>query len=147
MSRYLIAVINDDKPYIDMMAEVLGDEGYSAVSCLASAGAFALIQREQPDLVILDLKLEQPDSGLNVLQMLRLNRDTLHLPVIVCSADTPFLMVKAHELRAHRCDILHKPFSLDDLLATILRNLPKQPRRARSSNRRQRPAASQACAD
>jgi CheY-like chemotaxis protein len=41
MGRYLIAVVNDDKPYIDMMAEVLGDEGYSAVSCLAGAGAFA----------------------------------------------------------------------------------------------------------
>jgi DNA-binding response OmpR family regulator len=147
MGRYLIAVINDDKPYIDMMAEVLSDEGYSSVACLASAGAFALIQREQPDLVILDLKLEQPDSGLNVLQMLRLNRDTLHLPVIVCSADTPFLIVKAQELRAHRCDILHKPFSIDDLLATIVRNLPKQPRRVRSSNRRQRSAANQACAD
>ena len=55
MGRYLIAVINDDKPYIDMMAEVLGDEGYRTVACLASAGAFALIRREQPDLVILDL--------------------------------------------------------------------------------------------
>ena len=147
MGRYLIAVINDDKPYIDMMADVLGDEGYSAISCLASAGAFALIQREQPDLVILDLKLEQPDSGLNVLQMLRLNRETLHLPVIVCSADTPFLMVKAHELRAHRCDILHKPFSLDDLLATIVRNLPKQPRRLRSPSPQLHSAANQGCAD
>jgi DNA-binding response OmpR family regulator len=147
MGRYLIAVVNDDKPYIEMMAEVLGDEGYSAISCLAGAGAYALIQREQPDLVILDLKLEQPDSGMNVLQMLRLDRETLHLPVIVCSADTPFLMVKAHELRAHRCDILHKPFSLDDLLATIVRNLPKQPRRARSPNAQHHIAASQGCAD
>jgi DNA-binding NtrC family response regulator len=79
--------------------------------------------------------------------MLRLHRDTVHLPVIVCSADTPFLMVKAHELRAHRCDILHKPFSIDDLLATILRNLPKQPRRARSPNRRLPSVPNQACAD
>jgi DNA-binding response OmpR family regulator len=147
MGRYLIAVVNDDKPYIDMMAEVLDDEGYSAVSCLAGAGAFTLIQREQPDLIILDLKLEQPDSGMNVLQMLRLNRETLHLPVIICSADTPFLMVKAHELRAHRCDILHKPFSLDDLLATIVRNLPKQPRRLRTPSQQHQAGANQAGAD
>jgi CheY-like chemotaxis protein len=106
MNRRLIAVINDDKPYIDMMAEILSDEGYEAVSCLAESEAFEFIQQKQPDLVLLDLKLEQPDSGLNILQMLRLNRPTRGLPVILCSADRQFLTLKEAELRAHNCDIL-----------------------------------------
>ena len=123
MNRQLVAVINDDKPYIDMVAEVLADEGYEAVACLAEAGAFGFIQQTQPDLVLLDLKLEQPDSGLNILQMLRLHRPTYGLPVILCSADRQFLTLKEEELRAHHCDILHKPFNLDDLLSKIESNL------------------------
>src|SRR4051812_37712197 len=70
-------------------------------------------------LVILDMQMEQPDSGLVVLELIRLDPTTEHIPVIKCSADQQFLRAKEDQLRAHRCDVLEKPYSLSELLTLI----------------------------
>ncbi|HEX5506824.1 MAG TPA: response regulator, partial [Thermomicrobiales bacterium] len=73
----------------------------------------------RPDLVLLDIRMGHPEAGWQTLELLRLDPETTRIPVIVCSADTPFLRAKEGALRALRCDILEKPFDLDTLLAKV----------------------------
>ncbi len=118
-----VIVVNNDSTFLELMEMLLKDEGMEVVSVKTSQSAFAHIEKEHPDLVILDIRLERPEAGWNLLQLIRLNPQTQNIPVIVCSADVRFLREKEQRLEEKGCCILEKPFDLDDLLATIQKAL------------------------
>jgi CheY-like chemotaxis protein len=114
-----IAVINDDAAIIDLFCEFLEDEGYTTVRTFSGTDGYKLICDTQPDLVLLDLQMEQRDSGLRVLDMARLNPVTTHIPFIILSADGAFLRSKQEHLARYNCVILEKPIQLPELLAKV----------------------------
>ena len=75
--------------------------------------------RTQPDLVILELQMGSPETGWQILNLLRGDPTTTHIPALMYSAHSDFLRVRAGVLRRQRCATLEKPFALPDLLATI----------------------------
>lgn len=119
MAEPLIAVMNDDTAFLSLMHDLLTGEGYRCLICHESDRVYPLIKERQPDLVLLDIRMGHPEAGWQTLELLRLDPATTRIPVIVCSADTPFLRTKEQALRDLRCDILEKPFDLDMLLAKI----------------------------
>lgn len=117
--RPLVAVVDDDTAYIQLLCDLLDDEGMQ-VSCYQNSfTAYQELAALQPDVIVLDVRLEHPDAGWQLLEMLRLDRKTAQIPVIVCSADARFLQAKADQLRAHAAEALEKPFTLDELLDAI----------------------------
>src|SRR3954471_18985643 len=100
MAPYLIAIVDDDEPYITMMRELLEDEGYKTVYFMEGRIAFSHIQKCKPDLVILDLVMEQKDTGLSLLNTLRLDVATAQIPVIVCSAALQVIHDTEKQLRS-----------------------------------------------
>ncbi len=88
--------------------------------CTRPPGFLVLsIHRVQPDLVILDLWLESQEAGGMVLGMLELDPLTQDIPVIVCSAHLDLLAQRAPYLQAKGHRVLAKPFTPEQLLATI----------------------------
>ena len=120
MAQPLIAVMNDDTDFLDLMHTLLTEEGYRCVICKESDAVYPRIKEQHPALVILDIRMGNPEAGWRVLELLRLDPATALIPVIVCSADTIFLRAKEDALRALHCDILEKPFDLDALLLKIV---------------------------
>lgn len=100
-----IVVINDNAVFLDFMQELLCQEGYETITWRDADTAHAMVAREMPDLVILEL--------------LRLDPKTTEIPVIICSADLAFLRQQVDHLRTLRCDVQEKPFRLDDLLGKV----------------------------
>lgn len=125
-ARPMVVVIDDDAAYVGMMVELLGDEGYRVESCASEHEALSCIDRYKPDVVILDIRIEKPDSGWRVLQRMRLHREIKHIPVIVCSADAAFLREKAERIRTQNSDVLEKPFDLDEMLVKIREALARR---------------------
>ena len=123
MGAAVIAVVNNDTVFLDLMAELLAGEGYEPLVCKEGDKAYALVKERRPDLVVLDIRLDQPEAGWTILELLRLDPATATIPVIVCSADAPFLRAKAATLRELDCDVLEKPFDLDTLLAKVAAGL------------------------
>jgi DNA-binding NtrC family response regulator len=80
-----------------------------------------MIRARQPDVVVLGIRLDTPDASLRTLEMVRMSRQTAHIPVIVYSADLAFLQMQRERLRALNCDVLEKPFAIDALLAMVAR--------------------------
>jgi DNA-binding response OmpR family regulator len=119
MNGPLVAVVDDDVAFVDLMREVLTDEGYGVVVGTAEEDAAAMVARERPALAILDLRMAEAGSGITILRALRDDPATATLPVLVCSADVIFLRAHADDLRALGCQTLPKPFDLDTLLRTI----------------------------
>ena len=118
MAKPKIAVVNDDTAYLDMMRELLDQEGYDTIIHKEHQTAHDVLRRENPDLAIVDVRLEHPESGWAIVELLRLDPHTVHIPVLVTSTDSR-IHEKAPLLTHQGCDVLEKPFDLDDLLAKV----------------------------
>jgi len=119
MSAPLIVVVNDEPSFLDLLEELLTDEGYRVISSTEQDKAYHLISSRQPNLVILDNRLERPDSGWRLLEQMRLDPEINQTPTIFCSADKRFLDQKQEQLHSYHTQVLEKPFELDDLLFKI----------------------------
>jgi CheY-like chemotaxis protein len=119
-----IAVVNDDTDFLELMRDLLDLEGYDTRTHKVALNAYASLKAENPDLIILDIRMETPEAGWQLLELLRLDPSTVHIPVIVCSADAPFLRSKEAHLLERGCRTLEKPFNLDELLTVVAGALP-----------------------
>ncbi len=115
----VIAVVNDDTAFIDLMSDLLSDEGYQTIPHKVGDTAYDMIRNAQPDLVVLDIQLEHRDSGWVTLDLVRLDPRTAHIPIIICSADARFLQEKEAHFRTKGCWSIEKPFNLEELLALV----------------------------
>jgi CheY-like chemotaxis protein len=127
-STPLIAVVDDDRAVVQLVTAFLEAQNYRTVSCLQGAEALALIQSVHPDLVLLDIQMEQWDAGLKVLATLRRNAGTRTLPVIVCSANLPLLRQQEQHIRTLGAEMLEKPYTFDALLAKVDAAFDRPPR-------------------
>lgn len=129
MAEPTIAVVNNDTDFLGLMEELLRLEGYKTIICREGDRAYELMKQVQPNLIVLDIRLEHAETGWKVLECLRLDPTTTAIPVIICSADSAFLREKALSLQQLRCETLEKPFDLDMLLEKVARMLEQHPPR------------------
>lgn len=125
-----IAVVDDDTVFLDMMAAVLAERGWQVQVYRESGGAFQALKEDRPDLIILDIRMETPESGWSILELLTLDRKMSAIPVVVCSA--ALLDLEAHEawLKDHGIAVLPKPFDIQDLYRRVEEALLLRPGRA-----------------
>jgi two-component system, OmpR family, phosphate regulon response regulator PhoB len=115
-----ILIVEDDPAVQAMLQDVLADAGHITCSCATAQDAQYLIAMQHVDLCILDMHLlGRWAGGMDVLALARLVPATRTLPIIVCSADKPFLEAHRDALFAQDCVVLEKPFDIKLLLATI----------------------------
>jgi CheY-like chemotaxis protein len=118
-----IAIIDDDVVFLELMHDLLAlGEGYEVVTNSRWQISLEFVRDARPDLVMLDLMMGREQNGWGILESLRQDPATSHIPVIVCSAAAPALLQNAPRLHAEAAvESLAKPFDVDDLLATIRR--------------------------
>jgi CheY-like chemotaxis protein len=121
--RPLVAVVNNDTAFLELMHDLLEEEGYETLIHKEGSSAYEALKKEQPALLILDIRLGAPEEGWNVLELLKLDPKTVGMPVIVCSADAIQLREKAPRLHELGCATLEKPFDLAELLALVAQHL------------------------
>ncbi|MBI3978748.1 MAG: response regulator [Chloroflexi bacterium] len=113
-----ILVIDDTPDFLALVAMQLENEHYRVFVRSVGTGTVEAVRERRPDLVILDLLL--PDrSGLEVLQDLKADPQTQHVPVIIVSGARALIRQHRKELRSQVAAILEKPFDLDDLLRAV----------------------------
>lgn len=81
MTKHIV-LVEDDSLLSDMYHQALVNEGFQCSVALDGAAGFELIERVQPDLVLLDLMLPQL-SGDEVLEKLRNSERTKDTRVII----------------------------------------------------------------
>jgi two-component system, NtrC family, nitrogen regulation response regulator NtrX len=129
MAKSRILVIDDESAIRDSLKMTLEYEGYEFLGAATGQEGLALIEREGPDLVLLDVKMPGMD-GLEVLDRIRAMNEAL--PVVVVSGHgTISTAVEATKKGAF--DFIEKPFASDRVLVS-LRNALDQ-RRLRDENR------------
>ena len=82
-----ILVVDDQHCIRELLAEVLMDEGYRVETVGDAMGAVQRVRASQPDLVLLDLFLGEPD-GWDVLRDMK--RQAPYMPVVIFTAYDSF---------------------------------------------------------
>ncbi len=120
-TRPRILVADDDEATLELMAELLVDEGeYEVVAYRLDSEVRHYIRRELPDLLILDLlDSGRRETGWHTLELLRLDPDTNQIPVILCSAAAAQLEEHRERVDKLGVEVLAKPFDIDELLARV----------------------------
>ena len=63
MAGQRIVVVDDDLDTLELMDDLLPQEGFQPILCSEAEDACGIVRRTQPDLVILDLQMGGPHSG------------------------------------------------------------------------------------
>jgi CheY-like chemotaxis protein len=113
-----VLVVDDDADSRDVLSELLTSEGYRVRTAVDGHAGCLEISRRCPQLLILDLMMPNRD-GFSVLQAVRENPDTAHLPVIVVSS-LDLTTEQFNWLRERGSLILQKStLSLDRLVSEV----------------------------
>ena len=123
-------LIVDDEPVLqDVLKSLLEREGHSTLSARTGQEALDLLEREEIELVLLDLML--PDiHGMEVLKSARAN-DPEQVFVVITAFSSIESAIEA--MRRGAFDYIPKPFKNDEVLLTIRKGLEQ--RRLRNENR------------
>ena len=116
-----ILVVDDEPGTVDVMIAVLTDARYVVTGVADGRAALASMA---PDLVLLDFVMPVVDGG-ETLRTMRASAELATVPVVVMSG-LPEAIVN-RKCRKYE-DFLRKPFSLDELLATVRRLTPARSR-------------------
>ena len=106
-----IMIVDDDMHIGNMLMEALVAEGYEVTRAYSGTEAVMVLEKKQPDLVLLDLML----PGMDGEEVLPLIKD---IPVIVMSAKAG-IQDKVNLLMAGASDYVTKPFEIKELTARI----------------------------
>ncbi|MEF0943530.1 sigma-54-dependent transcriptional regulator [Rhizobium sp. BR 362] len=114
-----VLIVDDDIAMRESLAETVGDLGHQPVTASGGHTALALVARQPPDAVLLDLRMPDMD-GLEVLRRLRTLHPGKALPVAILTAHAGAAnTIEAMRLGAF--DHLTKPIGREELAALLSR--------------------------
>ena len=131
-----ILVIDDDPAFLGMVADLLGEQGYTVATVTGMGDPERLLEKHQPDLILVDVDLH-PLSGLAFCRRVRRMPEWADVPVLIttCRNDVE-TRIRAFTARAD--DVVPKPIVGEELTARIA---------LRMAMRRLRGAYVAACSD
>ena len=112
--RTCVLLIEDDRNIVDLIRSNLTARGYSVIVSMDGMDVLTLLEREQPDVALVDLLLPRTD-GFTLCQQLR-RHSTLGI-IVVSARWEETDKVRALNLGAD--DYMTKPFGIEELLARI----------------------------
>jgi CheY-like chemotaxis protein len=122
-----VLVINDTKEILDLFQILLEEEGYAVsldnFSALDAAAKLEDVKRIAPDAVILDFLIGGEPLGWQFLQLLKMDRTTKSIPVVICTAAVRQVEELESHLRTMGIEAVLKPFDIDHILSALARAL------------------------
>ena len=116
-----ILVVDDDPAIAEMLTMVMEREGFDTVVVDDGLEAVKAAERENPDLILLDLML----PGMSGVDVCRTVRETSAVPIIMLTAKTDTVDVVLG-LESGADDYVTKPFKPKDLVARVRARLRRQ---------------------
>jgi CheY-like chemotaxis protein len=116
-----VLVVNDTQEILDLMQELLEDEGYRVTTSLALLD-LDKVRALAPDIIVQDLLFEgTQELGWKFLTLARLDPELARIPLVLCTAavrtvNDPDM---AEQLDRQGIRVVLKPFTINDLLTTL----------------------------
>ncbi len=116
-----VLIFDDDPEILFVCKVILEQKNYIVSTRICCDDVIDDIKKVNPGLILMDLRIPEI-GGENAIGLMKRNRDTMHIPVILFSADTA---VEQALERTGANGFLKKPFENHDLLEIIENHIPK----------------------
>jgi CheY-like chemotaxis protein len=119
-----VLVVEDSPSSLDLVTEVLEAGGFEVTTAPDAQQGIEQARRSAPDIVLMDISLPGLD-GLSAARLLRDDRSTSHLPILIMTAHAG--SADEANARATGCDgFITKPFDTRTLADTVRRTLARR---------------------
>ena len=127
--NFNILIVDDTSANLKTLTAIVSERGYQVRPCINGEIALNAVQKKQPDLILLDIRMPGMD-GYEVCRRLKEDQNTRDIPVIFISAlDEAMDKVKAFELGG--VDYITKPFQSEEVMARVKTHLSLRQMQAR----------------
>ncbi len=114
----LIAVIDDDPDILDASSLVLNSRGFKVITALNPDDGYKIVKENKPDLIILDVMMNEPDDGFYLAQKFR--KEKILTPIIMyTSVSKSFGMDFGVNELVPVNEFVEKPISPDQLIEKV----------------------------
>lgn len=122
-SKKHLLVVNDTPAILQVFRDLFEDEGFRVTldrfSSFDSGTKYEEIKTLRPDVIILDFLIGGEPLGWQLLQLLRMDRETAKIPVVICTAAVRQVADMESHLLTLRVQVVLKPFEIDDMIAAV----------------------------
>jgi CheY-like chemotaxis protein len=123
--RKRVVVINDTKEILELFRDVLeGELGHEVILMSFAPDELERILEAKPDLLVVDFVIgEREMEGWQLLQKMRMHRDTAAIPIVACTAAVRQVRESEAYLLEQGIEVVLKPFTIDQLEGAVQRAL------------------------
>jgi DNA-binding response OmpR family regulator len=114
-----ILVVNDTQEILELFRLILEGEGHEVILSGFPIQKIQDVEEIDPDLIILDFVFGDQKVGWQMLQMLKMQRSTETIPVIVCTAALDMVREQEGYLVSQGVHVIYKPFDIDHLITNV----------------------------
>jgi len=119
--KHVILCIDDDRDFLDTIRLILETSGYLMEEADSAETGLKKYRESRPDLIIVDLMMEEIDSGTGFVKELRLLGNTAPIYLLSSAGDQFFMTVDYTELGL--AGVFQKPIQPEILLSTLREKL------------------------
>ncbi len=126
----LIVIIDDDPDIIEVSTLVLKSKGYDIATANNPEDGFEIVNKLKPQLIILDVMMDEPDDGFFLAQKFRRNK--IDIPILMYTSVSKAI---GFEYGAGEMvpvdDFVEKPISPEQLVEKVENLLKKEKKRSK----------------
>jgi DNA-binding response OmpR family regulator len=119
--KHVILCIDDDRDFLDTLRLVLETSGYLMEEADSAETGLKQYKETKPDLIIVDLMMEEIDSGTHFVKELRLLGNTAPVYMLSSAGDQLFMVTDYTDLGLD--GVFQKPIQPNILLSTLREKL------------------------
>lgn len=120
----LIAIIDDDPDILDASTLILQAKGYQTITANNPYDGYKIITEQKPDLIILDVIMNEPDDGFYLAQKLR--KENIKIPIIMYTSVSKAIGMDYGASEMVPVDeFVEKPISPEQLIEKVEKFLKK----------------------
>ena len=125
-----ILIIDDDPLYVMTTKAILESQGYEVDSASDGDQGLAMLAKDRPDLVLLDVMMDWPLEGVSVSRQMLNSRDLRSIPIIMITSirRSEHLDAFPRDEYLHIHGWLDKPYTPDHLVAEVAATLARHQR-------------------
>jgi CheY-like chemotaxis protein len=122
-----ILCINDTADVMDVLRDVLEEEGYRVTTRAHIDVGLAEVVGLAPDLILIDFMMGSAGDNWPLLQQLRGDERTRAAPLVLLTGAVLRVRAREDELRGMAVPVVFKPFDLDHLVQVVASTLSGMP--------------------
>lgn len=116
-TRPLILYVDDDPDYREAMRAIIESAGYAMAEAETGEQGLEVYRKQRPDLVIVDLMMEEVDSGTSFVKELRLLGN--EAPIYMLSSVGEGMSLAADHMALGLAGIFQKPVDRETVVAVL----------------------------